>query len=486
MEKQSFSYKCKGKRKQTIVTDNPYKTFGEKLVKEVCDTPVEVEITRSEDASQCVKYLVKKRSGTVVILEQENTLTNVPEGELKDTYLTCVDPEKNAYKFYRLTPMGDTVKASYGRMGTEKGQQFGERCYMYPSRMFWIKLEEKLAKGYIDNSDLYLVDERRPEEETKIGQPINKSRKLDPVSSALFEMLKAFSKKAVESAGVKVPITQAILDRINKLIKLMRSTDDLEQFNKYVQEAIAVLQRPVGTGSKSVGVFSLLAENNEDFARIISRESDLLEAMTGVYYGHPVKKEEQKDFGEFGIKVFKATDDQRKMVISHLDGSLKNKVSEVYRVVPGMHQKRFDDYCKKNHISNIKKLWHGSRNENFLSIVIKGLLLNPDAVRTGAMFGKGIYFAPSSSKSFGYTSKGKWTGGKSSTQIMCLYDVAYGKPYDVYDHRSWMSSLTERDIRAKGCDSLHAHKDKGMLLADEIIVYNEAAACLQYLVVFNG
>ena len=237
MEKQSFSYKCKGKRKQTIVTDNPYKTFGEKLVKEVCDTPVEVEITRSEDASQCVKYLVKKRSGTVVILEQENTLTNVPEGELKDTYLTCVDPEKNAYKFYRLTPMGDTVKASYGRMGTEKGQQFGERCYMYPARMFWIKLEEKLAKGYIDNSDLYLVDERRPEEETKKGQEKTKIRRLDPVSSALFEMLKAFSKKDVESAGVKVPITQAILDRINKLIKLMRSTDDLEQFNKYVQEA---------------------------------------------------------------------------------------------------------------------------------------------------------------------------------------------------------------------------------------------------------
>ena len=67
-----------------------------------------------------------------------------------------MDPEKNAYKFYKLSSMGDMVRASYGRMGQMKGQLFGERSYDYPLSMFWIKYYEKLSKGYVDRSDVYM------------------------------------------------------------------------------------------------------------------------------------------------------------------------------------------------------------------------------------------------------------------------------------------------------------------------------------------
>ena len=64
---------------------------------------------------------------------------------------------------------------------------------------------------------------------------------------------------------------------------------------------------------------------------------------------------------------------------------------------------------------NKKLLWHGSRNENWMSIISNGLILNPNAVITGKMFGQGIYFAPKSRKSFGYTSYdgSYWARGNS-------------------------------------------------------------------------
>ena len=487
MCKKQYTYQVVGKKSRNFETSDLYKTVGQMLVKEKCDSPVTVIVRDANEETEMAQYTVKKRSGTVCVIEERNTFPATNE-TLKEVYLTCVDPEKNAYKFYRLTPIGEEIKASYGRMGTEKGQQYGERSYMYPSRMYWIKLAEKLQKGYQDNSDVYLKKDDpvdcaniapKPVKRAKNGRCANKA------SQALFSLLSRFSKFAVADAKVSVPITDAILQKTADLIEKMGKAESVEDFNRTLMENIAILQRPVPTGGKAVGVQSLLAKKESDFVRVIERESDLLEAMKGVHYGVPVKTEE-RGFDSYNIEVFEATDDQKKMVIGHLSDSLKGRVKTVYRVIPRTQRDRFEEYCNKRNIKDVKMLWHGSRNENFLSIAINGLQLNPNAVVTGKMFGHGTYFAPSSMKSVGYTSRrgSKWAGGQSRMYVMGLYSVAYGKPYDVYSHKGYMSNFSERDILKQGCDSLHAHKGK-MLLNDEIVIYNEAATCLQYLVVFE-
>ena len=128
-------------------------------------------------------------------------------------------------------------------------------------------------------------------------------------------------------------------------------------------------------------------------------------------------------------------------------------------------------------------LWHGSRNENWMSIIQNSLLLNPNAIITGKMFGAGIYFAPSSVKSWGYTSYlgTRWANGHSSTAFMGLYAVAYGKPMNV-DH--WSSLDYKREVLQNGYDSLHAHAGVD-LHADEIVLYDEAAVLLNYIVEFG-
>ena len=55
-----------------------------------------------------------------------------------------------------------------------------------------------------------------------------------------------------------------------------------------------------------------------------------------------------------------------------------------------MTRDRFEKHIKESDFSNTKLLWHGSRNENWMSIISNGLLLNPNAVITGKMFGKRI------------------------------------------------------------------------------------------------
>ena len=126
----------------------------------------------------------------------------------------------------------------------------------------------------------------------------------------------------------------------------------------------------------------------------------------------------------------KATEKQKKEVIAHLSDRLKGKVHQVYRVINQKHKKRFNDYTEKRDIHQVKQLWHGSRNENWFSILENGLQLNPNAIITGKMFGKGIYFAPSSNKSWNYTSyRGtSWASGNSDTAFMgalcnCLWNT---------------------------------------------------------------
>ena len=133
-----------------------YRDVAKMLSEETMDGNV-VKVCEAEQPCHRLVYNIGRRSGTRFITELENTMPDeYLDKDVKDRFLTCVDPEKNAYKFYKLSSMGDMFRASYGRMGQMKGQLFGERSYDYPLSMFWIKYYEKLSKGYVDRSDVYM------------------------------------------------------------------------------------------------------------------------------------------------------------------------------------------------------------------------------------------------------------------------------------------------------------------------------------------
>lgn len=462
---------------EELEVQNFYKEIAERLSKENMDyTPVFVDASVS--GMGIVKYKLTLRSGTQFITELANSLPDsFLDHSVKDRFLTCVNPTKNSYKFYKLSVLpgsANEVKAFWGRMGTNKGELFGERSCIYPLSMFWVKYYEKLGKGYVDRSHLYLNDLS-----SKPSVPKSIVQKKNGPSLDLFEKLRAFAKDAVETAKVQVPITQAIIDESKHLLDQMRKAETVDQFNHELLELISILQRPVRTGD-GTGVKRLMAGSKEDYAKIIHRESDLIQAMEGVLTGKPVSS---GDFSDYGIEVYLATEKQKASILRLLSDSLKPKVKNVYRVIPQKQQADFNAYLKKHKIKTVKQLWHGSRNCNWMSIIQNSLSLNPDAVITGKMFGNGIYFAPSSMKSWNYTSyRGtSWAHGNSDTAFMGLYAVAYGKPYDV---DTWSSRADyKKETLDGGYDCLHAHAGAS-LRNDEIVFYDEAAMVLNYIVEF--
>lgn len=79
-----------------------------------------------------------------------------------------------------------------------------------------------------------------------------------------------------------------------------------------------------------------------------------------------------------------------------------------------------------------KRLFHGSRNGNILSILLGGLIVPPKSsgiAITGRMFGDGIYGADRSTKALNY-STGFWGGNnKSSQAFLFVVEFSMGKVY---------------------------------------------------------
>ncbi|KAJ0400715.1 hypothetical protein P43SY_000620 [Pythium insidiosum] len=158
-------------------------------------------------------------------------------------------------------------------------------------------------------------------------------------------------------------------------------------------------------------------------------------------------------------------------------------------------------------VSNHQLLWHGSRLCNVVGILAKGLrVAPPEAPTNGYMFGKGIYFADSVSKSANYC----WATPEQPRGVLLLADVALG---------STLPALEAIDMdydklqRTHGCHSLHglgrmaapaeSHLkmqdgvlvpvgefeptgvEGGELLYNEYVVYRREQVRLRYLVALD-
>lgn len=422
-----------------------------------------------------IKDGVEKPS--MYVTESYNYVTGLAPSTYEQSYLTCVNPESNNYKFYWLKPGISGIGATYGRIGSERGEMFGTRDLQQPykSYLYWIRYYEKLSKGYTDMSDVYL--QSSPVKKKAVKAPLQTSvSKVSKASQQLYIQLKAYAHHVVETSLKNSTVTVEQVRASKKFLNQMGQRKTVSGFNAQLLNLLAVCPRKVRH------VNELLAQSKSDFANIMYREENLIAAMEAVAGDLPDTKTSDGSFEDLGIEVYFATDKQKNEVLRHLSDTLKPQVKTVYRVINKAHKKRFDAYLKDEHIKTVKQLWHGSRNENWFSILDSGLQLNPNARITGKMFGHGIYFAPSSMKSWNYTSYygTSWANGNEDRGFMGLYATAYGKPLDVYAPNDYTQSALKQ--QNKNC--VHAHAGN-YLYNDEIIFYSESAMLLNYIVEFE-
>lgn len=286
-----------------------------------------------------------------------------------------------------------------------------------------------------------------------------------------------------------------VLQDIQKLIakkpKLKGSADkdilDLSnQFYSAIPQTMA--KRPTkkaGTAAMDSWLLSM-ALNNEE---VLDDKEDLLKLLSDVQgtVGGFATTDVEKKYAEIGCKYEPVEHGcpEFKKVEKFLNAtrsrhhSWSASVKNIWRMkVKGQRAKHVDTMKK---VGKITPLFHGSRSANILGICKSGLLLRPPGVYiTGSMFGNGLYFADSSSKSEQYSTSRFGGGGRgnSDTFFMFVADVALGK---IKKYQSAQVSLTKAP---RGFHSVQGAKG-AWLLHNEFIIYDIKQHLLQYLIEFK-
>lgn len=400
--------------------------------------------------------------------------------EIRPTYLVMVSTANNN-KFYNLFPDGSEFRVEYGRIDATK------TTARYPMSKWESQIKSKLKKGYQDVTDL----KKDLVEEISSTNPESPYKEIENAAiRAIVEKLQSLARDTIQkNYTVKASaVTQDMVNEAQKIIDALANlSSTVEEFNNNLLKLFTVIPRKMGN------VRDYLANKSEDFAQIISKEQDLLDVMRGQIYVKPevepavtVEKKQQTILEELGLVMEEATNDDVALIKTLMKESV-GKFRKAWRVTNLKTQERFDKFVAENNIKDTRLLFHGSRSENFWSIIKTGLVLRPtNAVITGKMFGYGVYYAPKCAKSIGYTSLSGsyWARGGNNTAYMALFDVAYGTPYDVYNFDSKYYNLDYNKLQQfkSGANCLHAHSDKGMLRNDEIVVYKEEQMTIKYLI----
>lgn len=400
--------------------------------------------------------------------------------EVRPTYLIMVTTANNN-KYYNCFPEGEKFRVEYGRVDATKTTAY------YPMSKWNAQISSKLKKGYQDVTDL----KQDLVEEISSANPESPYREIENQAvRAIVEKLQSLARETIrKNYTVKASaVTQDMVDAAQQIIDtLANSGGSINEFNEQLLKLFTVIPRKMGN------VRDYLANSNDDFAKIVSKEQDLLDVMRGQIYVKPeieptvtTEKKQQTILEELGLVMEEATKDDIALIKTLMNESA-DKFRRAWRVINLKTQGRFDKFVADNSIKDTRLLFHGSRSENFWSIIKTGLVLRPtNAVITGKMFGYGVYYAPKCAKSIGYTSLSGsyWAHGGNNTAYMALFDVAYGTPYDVYNFDSKYYNLDYNKLQQfkPGANCLHAHADRGMLRNDEIVVYKEDQMTIKYLI----
>lgn len=399
-------------------------------------------------------------------------------GKVAKLYM-CTQDNNNKY-YFMFEQSDGTFKVDYGRVDVTTQHA------SYPMYQWDKKYREKVAKGYIDRTELYVIEDDTDTKDTVDETFISKNSFV----KRLIEDLKRWATNTV-SANYKVSsknVTQKMIDEaqgiIDSIARVYSGNYKHTDINELLLKLFTVIPRKMGNVKDY-----LVRENdtNERVSQIIAEEQSLLDTMAGQVSMQETKKEviTEADIQEtkgvldmMGIEVEHVTDANEIIKVKQQMGEVSNLFKNLYKVTNHATEKKY----KSIPISNEKLLFHGSRNQNFFNILKTGLLIRPScAAYSGSMFGDGIYYATKAKKSLGYTSisGSYWAGGNSNKAYMAIFAVNLGNQKDVYQHTSECYNFSEKTIAPH--NSVFAHAGKS-LYNDELIVYNTNRCTIKYLI----
>lgn len=389
--------------------------------------------------------------------------------------LVMVTPE-NSNKYYNMTLSGGTIQVEFGRVGANPQRK------SYPESRWNSLYRSKIRKGYVDHTELRTVKKTanfRDIYSSAIAQIVSRLRDFsnDTVSST-------YLVSAEEVTQAQIDEAQRILNALTQLRQTTGSVPPIDIVNTHLLDLYRVIPRKM----KNTRNHLMTGGTSDVLDYIIDTEQSKLDSMASQVVTLSAQADEFAEdltvLEAMGLELEEATEEDVREIKRLLSSESEQRFVRAWRVTNKKTQEKFDIHLKgvPQGRQQRKLFWHGSRNENWWGIMGSGLVLRPtSAIRTGSMFGNGLYFADRARKSFGYTSlRGSyWTRGNASVGFMGVFDVHLGKMKVVDRHSYDCYSFNSRNIGDH--DSVFARAGVS-LRNNEYIVYTEKQTTIKYLV----
>lgn len=391
--------------------------------------------------------------------------------------LICVTANNNNKYYYMENLNNGTFKVRYGRVGAS------ETTLTYPISDWDKKYNEKIKKGYIDVTEK--ITAAKKSSELNIDDKDVKELIQFLISCAKQSIKRDYEISAESVTQEQLDQVQELIDQINNLVLPKFDTYDHStlqvpnlsayNINKILKEIYSIVPR------KMLDTRSFFLKDNYDLQfvlELLQKEQQRLDTLKSQVTISQTKSD--ITLQSLGFSCELATEADKELIRKNTDFRLKDH--KVFKITNPATEAVFNPNKLKT-----KLLYHGSRNENFLSILQTGLKIRPKGVATtGSMFGNGIYAANKARKSIGYTSlRGSyWASGSSNKAYLAIFEFATGKEYEVLKGQTysyWMGQLDKQKVTAKGCDSVFAQGGVD-LRNDEYIVYDSNQCTIRYLI----
>lgn len=379
--------------------------------------------------------------------------------------LICVTANNNNKFYYMEDLHNGTFKVSYGRVGAS------ETVLTYPISQWDKKYNEKIKKGYMDVTEKITAIKKTGE--LNIADPDVKDLISFLMQEAKQSIKRDYEVSAESITKEQIQEVQVILDSLNA--RFNSDNIYIDAFNNDLKSVYSIIPRKM----HDTRYFFLNKVDKQFILELLQREQQRLDTLKSQVSIQQVQSN-GITLDELGFTCELASQADRDFISKNTDFRLnKHRVFKI-------SNKQTEAVFNPNNLKT-KLLYHGSRNENFLSILQTGLKIRPAGVATtGSMFGNGIYAANKARKSIGYTSlRGSyWASGRSNKAYLAIFEFATGKEWNVFESQnwsSWMSRINKDQVNSMGCDSVFA-KGGADLRNDEYIVYDSSQCTIRYLI----
>lgn len=381
---------------------------------------------------------------------------------------------------------GEYFLATWGRVGN-KGQS-----RPFPMSQFEHKLRAKTAKGYVRLTQLLVTEDTKPAPE-----------KISSVQTLLDHLQQASHNQVQVNYTLSKfgDVTEAQLDKVQRLLDKFGDmiSDRVTMFALTQQLAMiwTILPRKIEGDLRKLKI-----ADYEEARAGLQKEQDVIDALSAQ---RVVATSGGKPISEAMGMTITPRDDMMPGIFPDFpfvrdhDGLKQGRVDAMWAVSHAptaaaynavkQADKRFQEYL----------YFHGSANENWLSIFDGGLRIRPAGVSTnGDMFGRGVYFANLPMKSLGYCGLdgiGRWAAGNEQCVYVALFRVNVGRQFvlqsvgdenKIKARTGGQGTLSLDKLRPFGFDTVLVKAKysttTGMhIYNDEIVVYEPGRATISGL-----